>query len=141
MNPNIEFTETMTNYLRITFTLYSNNLGPLAPDPPGELDVLGHNGDPLSMDGTQVSVLEQPEQISLTCFLEGTHGGRLESQIGLKILSYFTNQSLEGQLPDEQLSRLLVTTDFPKRHCARSVSVGLLHTPCARGALPGCLGG
>ena len=76
-----------TNY----FSLYSNNLGPLAPDPPGELDVLGHNGDPLSMDGTQVGVLEQPNQISLTGFLKSTHGGGLEPQIGLEILSYFTN--------------------------------------------------
>merc|ERR1719206_582575 len=141
MNPNIEFTDKYDKYLRITFILYSNNLGPLAPDPPGELDVFGHNGDPLSMDGTQVGVLEQPNQISLTGFLESSHGGRLESQIGLEILSYFTNQSLEGQLPDEQLSRLLVTTDLPKGHCARSVSMGLLHTPCARGTLPGCLGG
>ena len=72
------------------FSLYSNNLGPLAPDPPGELNVLGHNGDSLGMDGTQVSVLEQSNQIGLTGFLESAHGSGLEPQIRLKILSYFT---------------------------------------------------
>ena len=77
----------MTNY----FHFFDNNLGPLAPDPPGELNVLGHNGDSLGMDGAQIGVLEQSNQISLTGFLESSHGGGLESQIGLKILGYFTN--------------------------------------------------
>ena len=78
----------LTNYFHF---FNSNNLGPLAPDPPGELNVLGHNGDSLGMDGTQVSVLEQSNQIGLTGFLESAHGSGLEPQIRLKILSYFTN--------------------------------------------------
>ena len=90
-----------TNY----FTLYSNNLGPLAPDPPGELDVLGHNGDPLSMDGAQVGVLEQPNQISLTGFLESAHSGGLKPQISLKILSYFMNLGTKTKVQETERVR------------------------------------
>ena len=30
-----------------------SRLGPLSPDPPGQLDVLGHDGHLLGMDGLQ----------------------------------------------------------------------------------------
>ena len=45
------------------------SLGPLASDPPGQLDVLGHDGDTLGVDGAQVGVLEQPDQVGLTGLL------------------------------------------------------------------------
>ena len=31
-------------------------LSTLATDPPGQLDVLGHDGDPLGVDGAQVEI-------------------------------------------------------------------------------------
>ncbi|KAK3419179.1 hypothetical protein EUGRSUZ_H04906 [Eucalyptus grandis] len=43
---------------------------PLAPDPPRELDVLGHDGDPLRVDGAQVGVLEKPHQVGLRRLLQ-----------------------------------------------------------------------
>ena len=46
------------------------NLGPLAADTPGELDVLGHDGDTLGMDGAQVGVFEQADQVSLGSLLQ-----------------------------------------------------------------------
>ena len=42
----------------------------LSPDSSGQLDVLGHDGDLLCMDGTQVGVFEQPHKIGLCCFLK-----------------------------------------------------------------------
>ncbi|XP_030301208.1 uncharacterized protein LOC103531178 [Calypte anna] len=36
--------------------------GALAADAPGQLDVLGHDGDALGVDGAQVGVLEEPHQ-------------------------------------------------------------------------------
>ena len=42
------------------------SLGALSADAAGELDVLGHDGDALGVDGAQVGVLEQPDQVSLT---------------------------------------------------------------------------
>ena len=40
-------------------------LGTLSSDPPGQLDVLGHDGDPLGVDGTEVGVLEQSHEVGL----------------------------------------------------------------------------
>ena len=57
------------------------SLGALSPDPPGQLDVLGHDGDPLSVDGTQVGILEETNEVSLRSFLESKDGGRLESKL------------------------------------------------------------
>ena len=41
------------------------SLGPLASDPPGQLDVFGHDGHSLGVDGAQVGVLKQSDQVSL----------------------------------------------------------------------------
>ena len=41
-----------------------------ATDPPGELDVLGHDGDTLGVDGAQVGILEQPHQVRLAGLLK-----------------------------------------------------------------------
>ena len=40
-------------------------LSPLSTDAASQLDVLGHDGDPLGVDGRQVGVLEQAHQVGL----------------------------------------------------------------------------
>ena len=80
----------------------------LATDPPGQLDVLGHDGDTLGVDGAQVGVLEQADQVGLAGLLQGHHGGALEPQVGLEVLGDLADQALEGQLADQQLGGLLV---------------------------------
>jgi hypothetical protein len=42
-------------------------------------------------------------------------------------VSDFTDKTLEGELPDEELSRFLVT-NFMKSNCSRAQMVGLLDT-------------
>ena len=79
-------------------------LCPFTTDAASELDVLGHDGDPLGMDGSQVGVLKQTHQVSLSSFLEGEHSAGLESQVSLEVLGNLTHKPLEGQLADEQLS-------------------------------------
>jgi len=116
-------------------------LSPLSTDPPGELDVLGHDGDTLGVDGAQVGVLEQPDQVSLAGFLKSSNSGRLEPEIGFEILSDFPHQTLEGQLPDEKLSGLLVSSDLSESHSSGPVSVRLLHSSGGGSGLPGSLGG
>jgi hypothetical protein len=44
-------------------------LSTLATDPPGQLDILGHDGDTLGVDSAQVGVLEQANQIGLAGLL------------------------------------------------------------------------
>ena len=46
----------------------------------------------------------------------------------LEVLSDLTDETLEGELADEQLGGLLVTTDFTKSDGTRTEPVRLLHT-------------
>ena len=46
------------------------------------------------MDGTEVGVLKQSNQVGLTGFLQGTDSGGLESEIGLEILGYLPHLRL-----------------------------------------------
>ena len=112
----------------------------LTTDASGKLDVLGHDCDSLGVDGAQVGVLEESDQVCLGGLLEGHDGRRLEAEIGLEVLGDLTDKSLEGQLADEQLSRLLVTTDLAKGNSTGSVSVGLLDSAGGWGRFTGGLG-
>uniref|UniRef100_M8B5A7 Uncharacterized protein n=1 Tax=Aegilops tauschii TaxID=37682 RepID=M8B5A7_AEGTA len=82
-------------------------LGPLATDAAGELDVLGHDGDALGVDGAEVGVLEEADEVGLGGLLQRGDGGGLEAEIGLEVLRDLPHQPLEGQLADEQLGALL----------------------------------
>ena len=120
---------------------FRSYLSPLATDPPRQLDVLWHDGDPLGVDGAQVGVLEEADQVGLGSLLQGGNSGALEAQICLEVLSDLTDKALEGELPDEELGRLLVASDLTQSHCPWPVAVGLLDTSGGRGALSGSLGG
>ena len=119
----------------------TERLSPLSTDTAGELDILGHDGDTLGVDSAQVGVLKQTNKVSLGRLLESHDGRGLESQIGLEVLGDFTDQTLEGQLPDQKLGALLVTTDFSQSDGSGPVSVGLLDSSSGRGALTSGLGG
>jgi len=117
------------------------HLRTLSTNASGKLDVLGHNGDSLGVDGAQVGVLEETNQVGLAGLLQGSNSRRLESQVSLEVLGDLTNKTLEGQLADEKLRRLLVTTDLTESDGTRAITMGLLHTAGRRGALAGSLGG
>ena len=116
-------------------------LSPLAADTASQLDILGHDCDTLGVDGAQVGVLKQTDKVGFGGFLESHNGRRLEAKIGLEVLGDFTDQTLEGQLPDQELGALLVTTDLTKSDGSGPVSVWLLHSTCSWGALTSGLGG
>ena len=116
-------------------------LGSLATDSAGELDVLGHDGDSLGVDGAQVGVLEESHQVGLAGLLQSHHGRALEAQVSLEILGDLADEALEGELADEQLSGLLVAPDLTEGHGAGLVAVRLLDSSSGGGALAGCLGG
>ena len=65
------------------FTRWARHLSALAADAAGELDVLGHDGDALGVDGAEVGVLEETDQVRLGCLLEGEDGGGLEAKVRL----------------------------------------------------------
>jgi hypothetical protein len=91
-----------------------------------------------SLDGSQVGVFEQGDEVSLRSLLQSHNSGRLESQVGLEVLGDFSNQSLEGELSDQELGRLLVLSDLSKGDGTGPVSVGLLDT--SGGGLSGLAG-
>ncbi len=115
--------------------------------------IFKHNahGDTLGVDRGQVGVLEEGNEVRLSSLLESHDGRRLEAQVGLKrciasirhnpkkegtrfrsanleVLRDLTDEPLEGELPDKQLRRLLVTTDFTKSDGTRPEAMGLLDT-------------
>ena len=116
-------------------------LGTFSTDPAGQLDVLGHDGDTLGVDGAQVGVLKETNQVSLTGLLEGHDGGALEAEVSLEVLGDLSDQTLEGQLADEELSGFLVPPDLTESNSSRPVSVGLLDSAGGRGGLSCSLGG
>jgi len=116
------------------------------------------------VDSSEVSVLEEGDEVSLSSFLEGHNSRRLEAEIGLVVyypfnqtqsalcqnqkmvtskrltLSDFTDETLEGQLADEKLSALLVATDFTEGDGTGAEAMRLLDAAGRRGRLAGLLG-
>jgi hypothetical protein len=113
----------------------------LSADAAGELDVLGHDGDALGVDGAQVGVLEEADQVGFAGLLQGHDGRALEAQVGLEVLGDLTHEALEGQLADQQLGALLVATDLAEGDRAGAVAMGLLDAAGGGRRLAGGLGG
>ncbi len=135
-----------------------NHSEPVSADALGQLEVLRHDGHPLGMDGAEVSVLEERHQVGLSSFLEGQDSLTLEPDLLFELSSNLTHQSLEGELPDQQVGlnkgpkrkgtqlrrveieiesyALLEFSDLSESNCSRFESVGLLHARDDRGGLP-----
>ena len=116
------------------------SLSTFTSDSPGQLDILWHDGDTLGVDSAQVGVLEETDEVGLRSLLQGEDGGGLESQVRLEVLGDLSDESLERQLPDEELGRLLVPSDLTESDGSWSVSVRLLDASDGWGGLSGGLG-
>ena len=109
------------NWLFLLFPLRA-----LSTDATSQLNVLGHDGHALGVDSTQVCIFKKANQVSLSSLLQSKDSRPLETKIGLEVLGDLANQTLEGQLADEQISTLLVTTNLTQCNGSRSVTVRLL---------------
>ena len=89
-----------------------HRLRALTTEAAGKLDVLALDGDTLGVDGAQVGVLEERDEVSLDGLLKSADGGALEAQVGLEVLRNLTDETLKGELADEELGRLLVAADL-----------------------------
>jgi len=121
--------------------LYKNSLESFTSDSSGQLEISSHDSDSLGMDGAQIGIFEKTDQISFSSFLKSQNSGALESQISFIVMSDFSDESLERKLSDEEISGLLVLSDFSKSDGTGSISVGLLDTTGSGSALSGGLGG
>ena len=115
-------------------------LSTLSTDASSQLDVLGHNSDALGVNGAEVGIFKQTNEVSFAGFLKCHHSRALEAQVSLEILGDFTHKSLERQLADEQLRALLIPSDLAKSDCSRPEAMWLLDSSGSRGALASGLG-
>ena len=93
------------------------------------------------MDGAKVRILEEADEVGLGGFLKGKDGRTLESEVGLEVLGDLTDETLEGELADEKVGTLLVTTDLTEGDGTGAVTVGLLDAAGGGGRLASGLGG
>ena len=87
------------------------------------------------MDGAEVGVLEETDEVGLGCLLQGHDSVAVEAEILLELLGDLPNETLEGELADEELGGLLVAADLAKSDGARAVLVGLLDSANGWGGL------
>jgi hypothetical protein len=113
----------------------------LATDAAGELDVLGHDRHALGVDGAQVGVLEEADEVGLGHLMEGEDRVALEPKVGLEVLGDLADEALEGELPDQELRALLVPPDLADGDGSGPETVGLLHASGRGGGLAGGLAG
>ena len=113
----------------------------VATDALGELDVLDHDGHTLGVDGAEVRVLKEANEVSLGRLLEGEDSRGLEAKVGLEVLDDLTDETLEGELTDEKLGGTLVATDLTESDGTGAVTVRLLDTTGGGGGLASSLGG
>jgi hypothetical protein len=60
---------------------------------PSKLNVLGYDGDALGVNGTQVGILKQANEVSLQSLLEGKYSRALETNVRLEIFSNLSYQT------------------------------------------------
>ena len=53
------------------------------------------NSHTLSVDGGEVGILEERDEVSLSRLLQGPDRGRLEAEVSLEVLSDLADQTLE----------------------------------------------
>ena len=107
---------------------------------PCELDILGHDGNTLGVDGAKIGIFKEANEVSLRRLLKGKDGRSLETKVGLEVLGDLTDETLERELADQEVGTLLVTTDLTESDGSRSVSVRLLDTTGGWGRLTSSLG-
>ena len=113
----------------------------LSANTTGKLDILRHDSHALGVDGAQVGILEETNKVGLGGLLEGKNSRSLETKVTLEILGDLPDQTLEGELADQEIGGLLVPADLTKSDGSWTVTVGLLHASGGGGGLTGSLGG
>jgi hypothetical protein len=89
------------------------------------------------VDGAEVCVFEKSDQVSFCGLLECKNGSGLESKVGFEFLSDFSDESLERQFSQKEVSGFLVFSDFSQGNCTRSESVGFLNSASGWGGFTG----
>ena len=76
------------------------------------MNVLRHDGHSLGVNGAQVGVLEEADEVRLGRLLQREHRRGLESQVRLEVLRDFSHEALERELTNQKFRGLLVLAAF-----------------------------
>lgn len=91
----------------------------LSSDSSGELNVLLLDGDTVSMDAAQDSVLKETDDVGLSGFLASNEGIRVESQVRVVAVCDITDNSLEGKSGQNKFDTSLIFLDFSDGNSSR----------------------
>ena len=80
----------------------------VSADSSGEVHILLEDSGALGVDGTEVGVLEDSDDVSFRSFLEGKESLRLESELVVKIRADASDKSLERGAWKEVADRFLI---------------------------------
>jgi len=86
--------------------------GHIPTDATDDLHVLGHDGDPLAVDGGELGVLEQLGEVGFGCYLQTLHPEALEADVVHVLAGDELHQAEERRSWDQQVGSLLVAADL-----------------------------
>ena len=93
------------------------------------------------MDGAQVGVLKESDEVGLGGLLQGEEGRGLEADVNFIIIGNLADEALEGGLAVEQVGGLLVASDLAQGDGSGAVTVGLLHAAGVGSRMASLFGG
>jgi len=115
------------------------SLRAFASDAARKLNVLGEDSDALGVNGGKVAVCKEVDAVGFSSFLQSHDCMRLETEIDFEISCNIAHETLEWQLANEKLLRLLVFSNLAEGYSARTKAVRRLYTPEINTTLTGCL--
>ena len=107
----------------------------LSTDSVSQLDIFGHDDNSLGVNNAKVRRSSNTDEIGFARLLKSHDGRAPETEIGLEILSDFTNQLLERKLANQKFCALL-TKDLTKSD--RSRTMRFLHITSCGSTLTRC---
>ena len=96
---------------------------------------LWHDGDALAVNGAQVGVVKEADQVAFGRLLQRIHRHRRKAHLRLKLVRELFYQTLKRLPRDQEIGRFLVFSYLAERHRAGAVAVGLFHSAQRRRAL------
>ena len=76
------------------------------------MEITGHEGDALGVEGAEVGVREETSDVSFGGFLESGDGGGSPAETVLVAGGELTDEALEGSLAHQEIGGLLVLLDL-----------------------------
>lgn len=103
--------------------------------------VLWHDDDTLGVNGAQVCVREENNEVSLRGLVQSHDGRGLEAKVCLEATSDPAHLTMEGELSDKKIGTLLIAVNLTEGYGSRSQTQGLLASSSNRSRLANYLGG